>query len=104
VDGTKGVECGQDEDVNEQLWRELVERDVAIPELVALGLDGVLFVGDGVEESPKLGPAALEDVDLANKHCGVLVDVLRTLVGHWIRWEMDGRVGDLYGSRKMRPL
>jgi hypothetical protein len=100
VDGIKGVERSQDKNVNEQLWGEPVERDAVILELVALGLDDVLFVGDGVEESSKLRPTTLEDVDLTNKHCGVLVDVLWTLVGHyWIRRKSDGRLSlsNLYG-------
>jgi hypothetical protein len=59
-----------------------VEWDAVVLELVALGLNGVLLVVDSVEESPKLRLAALEDVDLAGKHCGISVNVLCTYVGH----------------------
>jgi hypothetical protein len=50
-----------------------MERDAIFLELVALGLNGVLFVGDSVEESPKLQLPAQKDVVLASKNGGVLV-------------------------------
>jgi hypothetical protein len=82
--------------VDEELWREPVERDAVVLEFVASGLEVVLLVGDGVEESPKLGPATLEDVDLANEQCGVLVDEL-TLVGHIWFWAQVG-----HGRKKVK--
>ena len=46
--------------------------DAVFLELVALGLNNVHFVADGVDESAKLRLAALEDVDTTGrKDCGV---------------------------------
>jgi hypothetical protein len=58
--------------MNEKLRREPVERNVVFLELGALGLNNVHFMGDGVDKSAKLRLAALEDVDTADKDCGVL--------------------------------